>query len=78
MINNRTFHITSSDYVLCKFLHFYRVKGIGNLRVVDASVMRHIVSGNTNANVIMIAEKAADLIRGIDSVKNIRNSTENL
>jgi len=40
-----------------------RVRGVGGLRVIDASVMPSVVSGNTNAAVIALAEKGADIVR---------------
>ncbi|NUT93997.1 MAG: choline dehydrogenase [Saccharothrix sp.] len=42
-----------------------RVRGIDGLRVVDASVMPTLVRGNTNAPVMAVAERAADLVRGL-------------
>jgi 4-pyridoxate dehydrogenase len=41
----------------------FRVRGIDNLRVIDGSAMPRIIRGNTNAPILMMAEKAADLLR---------------
>lgn len=49
-----------------------RVKGVKRLRVADGSVMPEIVSGNTNAPIIMIGEKAADLIKGVRLTPKMR------
>ncbi|KAJ8320052.1 hypothetical protein KUTeg_001639 [Tegillarca granosa] len=53
-------HVNDSSTVVDSRL---RVKGIKDLRVVDASIIPEITSGNTNGPVIMVAEKAADIIK---------------
>ncbi|MGH2856259.1 MAG: GMC oxidoreductase, partial [Solirubrobacteraceae bacterium] len=58
------FHPTSTCAMGSVVDHELRVLGIDGLRVADASVMPEITRANTNAATIMIAEKAADLIRG--------------
>ena len=63
-----TFHQTSTCMMGPGPMHVVDtdlgVKGMTGLRVADASVMPAVVSGNTNATVIMIAEKAADMVLG--------------
>ena len=46
-----------------------RVRGVEGLRVIDASVMPTVVRGNTNAATIAIAERAADLLRGVEPLR---------
>jgi choline dehydrogenase len=46
-----------------------RVRGVDGLRVIDASVMPSVTRGNTNAATIAIAERAADLLRGLEQVR---------
>ena len=47
-----------------------RVKGVQGLRVIDASVMPHLVSGNTNAASVVIGDKGADLVLGLTPPAN--------
>ncbi|MGB9098485.1 GMC family oxidoreductase [Erwinia sp.] len=55
-----------------------RVRGVRGLRVVDASMMPNIISGNTNAVVMAVAHRAADLIMGNEQVLQERKPLEEL
>jgi choline dehydrogenase len=62
-VGDTVFHPTSTCSIGPVLDERLRVKGISGLRVIDASVMPSVPSGNINAAVIAIAEKGADLVR---------------
>ena len=76
LLENMALHFSTTVYHLVSTCRMgdvvdaeLRVNGVGNLRVVDASVLPDIISGNTNAASIMIGEKGADIISAAHRVK---------
>ena len=63
------YHLTSTCRMGSVVDADLRVRGVGGLRVADASVMPNVVSGNTNAACIMIGEKAAELLAADHGVR---------
>ena len=63
------YHLTSTCRIGSVVDPRLRVRGVGKLRVADASVMPNVVSGNTNAASIMIGEKAAEMVAAEHSVQ---------
>ena len=55
--------LMKTSLLLIVHLHFFRVRGVEGVRVVDASVMPQVISVNTMSTTIAIGEKAADLIK---------------
>jgi len=53
-----------------------RVRGVAGLRVADASVLPDVPRGNTNAPVIMVAERAADLLRSVPAPPRQRAASD--
>jgi choline dehydrogenase-like flavoprotein len=83
LLENMALHFSTTVYHLCCTCRMgdvvdteLRVKGIGNLRVADASIFPDIISGNTNAACIMVGEKTAEIIahrHGISLAKFVGN-----
>lgn len=59
-------------------VHTFRVRGIKGLRIIDASIVPSSLSGNSYTTQVMIAEKAADIVREKDTVKAIKEYFKHL